>query len=409
MAKVLDGVRVVDLTHVMAGPFCTYRLALLGADVVKIEPRAGDVFREYRAQDPVLGGDSAVFVGVNAGKRSVALNLKDDGARRALDALVDRADVVVENFRPGVAERLGVDAATVRARNPRLIHCSMSGYGQYGPMRDWPAYDHILQAVSGLMTLAGEEDAPPMKAGFPVVDTFAGYAAATAIITALLHRERTGRGDTIDVSMLDNALVLMTSMVLPYLAIGQQPRRVGNRGYNLSPTSDTFATGDGALAIGANTKAQFEALCTVVGRADLIDHPLFATREQRVENSGRLRIELEDALGARPAVEWELRLSDAGVPAGAVRTVPEACDLPQVRKRQVTHTVRARTGNPVAALGLGVEYDELDWGTERPAPALGEHTAEVLDELGYSSDEIADMRDRGAAFTADDDHESSRW
>lgn len=409
MSKPLDGIRVVDLTHVMAGPFCTYRLALLGADVIKVESREGDVFREYRAQDPIVGGDSAVFAGINSGKRSISLDLKNADGRRVLTELVDGADVLVENFRPGVAERLGFGADEVHARNPRLVYCSMSGYGQDGPMRDWPAYDHILQAVSGVMTLTGDEGSPPIKAGFPMVDTFAGYSAASAIVTALFQRERTGRGDTLDVGMLDNALVLMTSMVLPYLMIGEAPRRVGNRGYNLSPTADTFATGDGDLAIGANTKVQFEKLCEVLGRTDIPADPLYATRDDRVANAQRLRGELEDALSAHSALHWEAELNATGVPAGAIRTIADVCDLPHVREREVMHDVPTRGGATVTSLGLGVQYADLEWGIERPAPALGEHTAEILGELGYGGGEVADLRRGGAVFAAEDDHETDRW
>lgn len=409
-APPLDGVRVVDLTHVMAGPFCTHRLALLGADVIKVEPRGGDIFRDYHGQDTSLGGDSAVFVGINAGKRSVALDLKSPGGAEAMRRLVDDADVVVENFRPGVATRLGLAPEETRRRNPRLVHCSMSGYGQSGPMRDWPAYDHILQAVSGVMTLTGDEGNPPLKAGFPLVDTFAGHSAATSIITALLQRERTGRGDVLDVAMLDNALLLMVSMVLPYVMIGEEPRRVGNRGYNLSPTSDTFATGEGDLAIGANTGAQFTSLCDVVGRPDLPDDERFATREARMANAEQLRDELEAALAARSALQWEDALNAASVPAGAIRTVPEACDLPHVRARELFQSVPApHYGRDVTTLGLGTQFEKMPWGVDHAAPALGEHTVEVLGELGFGPEEVEQLVAAGAAFTPHDEHDDDPW
>lgn len=382
----------------MAGPFCTFRLALLGADVIKVEPPSGDVFREYHGTDTSLGGDSAAFVGINSGKRSIVLDLKTEGGRDALNRLVTGADVVVENFRPGVADRLGVGPKQTRENDPALVHCSLSGYGQTGPLRDWPAYDHILQAVSGTMSLVGEEGDPPMKAGFPWIDTFAGFSAATAILTALYRREKTGEGDVIDVSMLDNALMLMCSMVLPYVMIDEGPRRVGNRGYNLSPTSDTFGCGEGFLAIGANTDAQYQKLCEVIGRPELSVDDRFATRSARLENTSELRAEIEAALSARSALAWEGNLNEAGVPAGAVRTIPEASDLEHVAERGVFDEIYSeRYGRAYPLIGLATGFAHLRSQVDRPAPALGEHTRELLMEHGFTENEVRHLIDSGAA------------
>lgn len=396
MTKPLNGVRVVDLTHVMAGPFCAFQLALLGADVIKVErPDGGDEFRWY--SDRTGEGLGASFLGVNAGKRSVTLNLKSEAGKRILTQLIARADILVENFRPGVLDKLGFAWERNREVNPRLIQCSLTGFGREGPLRDSPAYDHTMQAICGLMSLTGEEGSAPMKVGFPVVDTFAGHMAAYAILAALLQRQQTNSGQLIDLSMLDTSFVLMSSMIIPYLIAGEEPRKVGNRGYNGSPTSDTFATADKPLAIGANSQKQFEALCRAAEAEALIADPRFATGEQRLANQSSLRKELERALAKRPAKEWEEILVRCGVSAAAIRTIPEICSHPHVTGSAAFLQVpMPGTNRKITILNAGFRLTEDGPGVKDAPPRLGEHTDRVLDELGYSAAEIRNFRRQGA-------------
>jgi CoA:oxalate CoA-transferase len=395
MTKPLDGVRVVDLTHVMAGPFCTFQLALLGAEVLKIErPDGGDEFRWYA--DRTGEGLGPSFIGVNAGKRSITLNFKSEPGRRILAQLIARADVLVENFRPGVLDKLGFAWQQNLAANPRIVQCSLTGFGSRGPLKDSPAYDHTMQAVCGLMSLTGEEGSAPMKAGFPVVDTFAGYMGAYAILAALLQRQATNAGQFIDLSMLDSSLVLMSSMILPYLIAGEEPQKVGNRGYNGSPTSDTFATADKPLAIGANTQRQFEALCRAVEAEMLIADPRFTTGDLRLANQASLRNELEGALAKRPASQWEEILMNCGVPAAAVRTIPEICSHAHVAGSDVFLQVPLPgTNRKVTILNAGFRFDRDCPGIDAAPPMLGQHTELVLADLGYSAEEIDNFKKQG--------------
>ena len=259
MSSALAGTLVVDFSHVMAGPYASHLLRLLGAEVIKIEsPGVGDALRNYGA-DRRYDGMSPAFIAVNAGKKSLALNLKHPPALAAVRRLIGRADVVLENFRPGVMGRLGLDYESVRALQPRIVYCSVSGYGQSSPRRDWPAIDNIVQATSGMMSLSGENGDGPMRVGFPVVDTLTGQTAAFAIVAALLRRERTGGGEHIDVAMFDAAIAFMTSAVVPYLVTGKTLERTGNIGYSGQPTSAVFEASDGRqLSLGVVQQSQFE-------------------------------------------------------------------------------------------------------------------------------------------------------
>ncbi|ODT65985.1 MAG: hypothetical protein ABS75_28810 [Pelagibacterium sp. SCN 63-23] len=388
MAKPLAGVRIADFSHVIAGPLATHFLCLLGAEVIKIEPPSGDVLRNY-TQRKELRGMAEAFIGVNAGKKSVVLDLKSDDGREAARRLIASSDILVENFRPGVIDRLGLGYETLRESNPGLIFCSISGYGQSGPMRDYPAIDQIIQSVSGLMGLSGEADSGPMRVGFPIVDTYSALLAAFAIQSAYIQKVRDpeGRGQHIDLSMLDASLVMMASVINPLMISDTEPRRTGNRGFSLAPTADTFATADNAITIGAVQQNQYERLCAALERPDLLTDSRFADPDSRMANDVALQAELKRSFATRPAAEWEAILSEAGVPAGAVRLVRDVLDLPQLQGRDLTLDIKV-PGDVIdraRILNAGFLFAHDGPGTDSAPPLLGEHTDEILRELGLST------------------------
>jgi CoA:oxalate CoA-transferase len=381
MAQPLAGIRVVDFSHVVAGPLATHFLALLGADVVKIEPPKGDALRNYTVE-PSQHGMAPAFLGINVGKRSIVLDLKCQRDRERAFALAASADVVVENFRPGVMARFGLDAAALTTANPGLVYCSVSGFGQEGPMRDFPAIDQIVQSISGLMGLSGKPGEDPIRVGIPIVDTFSGLLAAFAIQTALLQRERNGgSGQTIDLAMLDATLVMMLAVVNPLLIAGEEPVRTGNRGFSRAPTADTFATARGQVTVGAVQQDQVERLLGVLGLEGLAADPRFASSQARVENAEALSAELSRAFLARTADEWVERLNAARVPAAAVKSVTEALALPQLEMRDLRLRVQSAEGHSYETLNAGFRFGHDGPGTMKAAPRLGEHTEEILAEL----------------------------
>ena len=373
----LEGIRVLDLTTTLAGPFASYQLALLGAEVVKIEvPGRGDLAREFGTPP------GASFVAINGGKRSLTLNLKDPRGKAVFERAVQRADVLLENFRPGVLERLGFGYQRLHALNPGLVYCAITGFGQSGPMRDRPAYDQIIQGLSGMMSVTGTSETAPLRAGFPVSDTLGGLAAAMAIGAGLVHRERTGEGCWLDVSMLEASLSALGWWTSDYLMAGQAPTPMGNANGNAAP-SGTFPAADGPLNISANTQEQFATLCRLIQREDLLDDPRFAERSARMRFRAELDAELAPSLRQRSAAEWEEMLCSAGVPAGRVLSVPEALALDQVAHRCFVHG---------QVLGSPVQVNGQALGPRTPPPALGEHTEDFLAELGLPAAEIEDLR-----------------
>ena len=323
----LAGVRVVDFTHVLAGPACAYHLALLGADVIKVErPERGDAMRHRGGSDPerAARGESTAFLTQSAHKRYIALDLARTEDRGAMDRLLADADVLIENHRPSTLRRLGLDWDALHARHPRLVHCAMTGYGRGHAQEDAPAYDVNIQAASGLMSLTGTVETGPTRVGAPVIDYATALAAAFGVCAALVGRERTGEGSLVDVSMMDVALTLMSSTVVDYALTGNAPRPRGNAANSRSPSAGTFPTADGLLSLGVNEEAQFQRLAEALDRHAWLTDRRFATTEARNTNRGVLGQAIEAALASRTAREWERRLLAAGVPAARVATLPEA-------------------------------------------------------------------------------------
>jgi CoA:oxalate CoA-transferase len=399
MARLLEGVRVLDLTNVLAGPFCCYQLALLGAEVIKVEvPGVGDLARQLGA-DPALNakGMGASFLAQNAGKRSITLNLKHADGKEAFRRLVASAAVVVENFRPGVMARLGLGYDDLKAVRPDLIYCAISGFGQDGPLRANPAYDQIIQGLSGVMSVTGSPHTAPLRVGYPVCDTMGGITAAFAIAAALYRRSQTGAGEAIDVSMLEATLVAMGWAVSNWLIAGVRPVPMGNENMSAAP-SGAFRTGRGLLNIAANQQQQFETLCRLVGREELIADPRFAARDDRKLNRYELKGELEQALAGRSAGEWADALNAAGVPAGEILSVPEILEHPQVSGRGLIKRFAEASGvgREVAVVRAGFRLAHGDPAPQSPPPALGADTEAILQELGYDTAEIAALREEKA-------------
>jgi len=379
----LEGVKVLDFSHALAGPLCTYHLALLGADVVKIErPGVGDDLRHYTGH----GGAqdfAAPFVAANAAKRSIALDLKSDLGREAVRRLTSKSDIVVENFRPGVPKKLGIDYESLRGINQALIYCSITGFGANGELRDWPAYDHIVQAMSGVMYMNGEPDQGPLKVGIPFADTFSGYLAAFSIMTAMFQRSRTGLGQFIDVGMLDATLVLLGQAIVSFQLSGEMPVRTGNRGYRLTATADTYPTRDGHISIGANHPHQFDALCQALARTDLLQDIRFRDLKSRDDHAAELRATMAEIFAGMTASEAEALLSKAGVPVSKVRTVPEILQHPHLSSRDlfVRGTVPG-VSEPIKMTGSGFRFSPEVPIREATVPGIGEHTDEILREIG---------------------------
>lgn len=386
----LAGFHVLDLTHAVSGPTCTHQLRLLGADVIKVEkPKTGDDMRHY-TMHAGLENMSGPFIAYNSGKRSITLDLKNPKARPIIDRLVSQADVVVENFRPGVAAQMKLDAPTLMERNPKLVYCSISGFGQTGHMRDWPAYDHIIQAISGMMMMNGSEGQEPIKVGVPLADCFSGYCAAFAITSALLQRERSGQGQVIDVAMLDALLVLMNAAVVTVGLTGKAPHRPGNLGFRMSPTSTTYRTQDGYLALGANHPPQIARMAEILGVSELFQDPRFATEPQRLQNRQELSVALAEVFGAKQAAKLEPALANAMVPAGRIRDLQQTIEDDQFKERDTFVRVEVPgLANELQACGTGFDFAHDGPHKAGRVPALGEHTDAILDELGFSQDEIS--------------------
>lgn len=391
----LSGVRVLDLTNVLAGPFACHQLVHLGAEVIKVEAVGrGDLARNLGA-DPELSsrGMGISFLAQNAGKRSLTLNLKDPRGKDVLKKLVATADVLVENFRPGVMDRLGLGFDALTAEKPDLIYCAISGFGQTGPWADRPAYDQIVQGVSGVMSITGDADSAPLRVGYPLADTIGGLTAAMMITAALNAKPR---GAFIDVSMLESVLATMGWVVSNHLVGGVAPRANGNENPTSAP-SGAFQCADGLINIAANKDEQWEILAKHLGRPDLLDNPDYATREDRKANRLRLRAELETVLTTRPARDWARELNRLGVPAGAVMSVPDILAHPQVAGRAFVSRFDAVPGldSSIDLVTLGAMVDGQRPTVDTPPPALGQDTDEILTALGYDRTDLETLRREG--------------
>ncbi|MEV5961240.1 CoA transferase [Kribbella sp. NPDC051952] len=379
-AGALDGLRVLDLTQVMAGPFCTMLLADLGADVIKIEnPSSGDQTRRSWGY-AVHGEDSRAFLALNRNKRSVCLDLKEPGHLASFLRLVESADIVVENFRPGVTKRLGVDYDTLAARNPRLIYASVSGFGQTGPYADRPGYDLIAQAMSGVMSITGTRGGTPVKCGLPVGDLGAGMFCALGIVSAVHARTRTGEGQYIETSLFEAALAMSVWESTEYWATGQVPQPLGSAN-RMSAPYQALRTKDGYLTLGANNERLWQRLCSALDVTELLTDPRFRTNPDRMTNRDELAAVLEERLSTAGTDDWVALLLDAGVPAGPIRDYQQVLDEdPHVRARGMVQEVDHPVEGRVRVLGSPVRMSRTPARIRRHPPLLGEHTDEVLGE-----------------------------
>ena len=391
--KILEKVRVLDLTNVLSGPFATLHLALLGAEVIKIEnPTDGDLARKLGCvpkYNQMLMGTS--FLAQNANKKSMTLNLKSPKGKEIFKKLVNTADVVVENFRPDVMKRLGLSYETLSEINPRLIYCAISGFGQSGPDALKPAYDQIIQGLSGEMSINGDERLNPLRAGFPVCDTVGGLNAAFAIMAALYHRERTGEGQSIDVALLDSIMPLMGWVAANLLIGGQQPVMMGNDNFTAAP-SGTFATKDGYINIAANKQEQWEAVADVLGVPELKSDQRFQERDNRKKNRKLLTPLIEARLKEKPTAWWVEELNKNDVPSGAILTLEQSLKQEQVNHRNTLKSVTVEGIGEVQLFNLTAKFEKTPGFVESPPPKLSEHTCGLLKELGYQEEEIQTLK-----------------
>ena len=389
--KPLAGLRVVDLTQAMAAPFCTMNLADMGADVIKVEPPTGE---DMRRGSVGRHGHSGTFVTINRSKRGITVDLKQPAGVEIVHRLVKTADVFVQNYRPGAAARLGVDYDTLAALNPRLIYCSISGFGSTGPYAARGGYDLIAQGMSGIISVTGDEDGAPAKAGVPVSDLAAGLFGAYGILCALEHRERTGQGQFVDTSLLEAAMALTVWEATEYWATGRTPRPLGSA-HRLAAPYQALRASDGWFTVGANNDRLFQALCAAIGRPDLGADSRFGSAHDRMTNRETLIADIEKTTAAAPRSHWLARLDAAGVPAGPINTYAEALADPHALARDMIVDLDHPGAGPIKALGVPVKLSDTPGAVDRAAPLLGQDNAAVLTELGYSASEQRALRDQG--------------
>jgi crotonobetainyl-CoA:carnitine CoA-transferase CaiB-like acyl-CoA transferase len=392
MSKPFAGVRILDFTRYLAGPYGTYQLALLGADVIKIESREGDDTRGQLADRTWAERKMAPsFLAVNGNKRSLTLDLRKPEAIGIVKRLVADADVVWENFRGGVMDRLGLGYDVLSAINPRLIYCAVSGFGRNGPEAQTAAFDGKLQAMSGIMSITGTAENGPTRAGFAICDTIGGVTAAFAVASALYQRTHTGRGQLVDVAMLDAALAFLPGPVSEWTVAGVEQKQIGNGSVSRKPTAARFRARDGYLVLAVLTEKQFQGLMKALGRADALNDPRFKDWASRTANEPALRAIIEEALAADDPKTWEERLTAADVPCGSIWKIHEIVEHPQLRHRDVLQTIDSRYG-PMRLVGAGFRLDHGGPGIDREPPLIGEHTDEILKAAGYSAEEIDRFR-----------------
>lgn len=390
----LSPYRIADLSRVLAGPYCSMQLADLGAEVIKIEaPNKGDDTRAWGP--PFVCGESAYFMSINRNKKSVTLNLKAPRGKEILWEILGHCDVLIENFRPGTMERLGFGYSVVSDRLPRVVYCSISGFGHSGPDSHLPGYDVLIQGEAGLMSVTGDEDGPPFKLGTSISDLTAGMTAVQGILAALLERERTDRGQHVDVAMLDVSAALLTYQAGIHFATGEVPRRRGNAHPTIVPYS-TYPAQDGTLIVAVGNDDLFVRFCQVIGRPELADDERFATAATRVEHRQQLDRLLCEVLGQRCRDTWIEQLRQQGIPCGAVRDVAEVCASPQLKARGMLQEMEHPVAGKVGQLGPPVVLSRTPCELRLPPPQLGQHTEEVLGSLlGLSAQDVSELRDQG--------------
>jgi len=391
--KPLEGIRVIDLTQAMAAPFCTLNLADMGADVIKIEPPGqGEPTRQlgYAQQN----GHSATFMTINRNKRGLTADLKRPEGVEIIRRLAKTSDVFVQNYRPGVVERLGLGYEALRAINPRLIYCAISGFGGTGPYASRGGYDLIAQGMSGIISVTGDEDGPPAKAGVPLSDLAAGLFGAYGILCALEHRELSGEGQLVDTSLLEAAMALTVWESSEYWVTGKAPKALGSA-HRLSAPYQALRASDGYFTVGANTDKLFESFCRAIGQPDLIEDGRFTAGSGRLENRAALIAEIEKTTAGETRAHWLERLDRDGVPAGPINTYPEALSDPHALARQMVVDLVHPGAGAIKALGVPVKLSETPGAVDRPAPLLGQHTAEILSDLGYTEAEQRALREQG--------------
>ncbi len=395
MSKPFAGVKILDFTRVLAGPYASYQLALLGADVIKVEAREGDDMRYgTRANDWEKRGLAAPWIAVNAGKRSITLDLKKPKAIEIIKRLIPKVDVVMENFRPGVMDKLGIGYETLKAINPRLIYCAVSGFGQVGPAAKTAAFDGMIQAMSGLMSITGFPENGPTRVGFAGADVMSGATAAFGVASALYQRTHTGKGQLVDVAMIDAVMAYLAQQFTEHMITGRVHGQSANLSVTKKPTGNLFKTRDGWIVLAVMTDPQFQRLMKVLGREDALGDPRFADWPTRIENNKALHEIVEEALKKETSATWAERFEKADVPAGRVLSIPETAQLDLFQHRTVLQTVETEHGR-IKMVGSGFRLEHGGGSVERPPAALGQHTDEVLGEAGYSAAEIEEIRGAG--------------
>ena len=395
MPKPLDGVKVLDLTRVLAGPYCTMLLADMGADVVKVERTgAGDDTRAYGP--PFLKGESAYFLSINRNKRSLTLNLKHTKALQIMHQLLETADVVVENFRPGTMESFGFGYDAVQQFNPRLIFCSISGYGHTGPQAELPGYDLIIQGEGGIASLTGDPSGPPYKMGASQADIVAGMMGFQGILLALLARAQTGRGQKVDIGMLDCQVALLTYQAGIYFATGESPTRMGNQHPTITPY-ETYRCQDSYINLACGNDTMWRNFCRTIGQETWADDPRFRTNADRVQHRRQLSALLEPVMLSKTAQAWIDTLRAIGIPCGRIQSVRDVCEHPQVQARDMVVSLQHPKAGPIRVTGVPIKLSDTPGAVEAPPPLLGEHTTQILgDWLQLSPAEVESLRQAGA-------------